>query len=195
MKLVTAKTDLTRPTAARAREAIMQILSPELEGATFVDFFAGSGAMGLEALSRGCGRCYMVEQASEAAGAIEKNLAELKRRLQVQDIQGQEWYLLKQSAQRSLPFLFKQFKSHPEPVIIYADPPYGPTTLSWLHEFLQELASQQLTNEFTLVLESSSQDAPAITEHLSTLASSWERHKERNYGKAVVHFYSSVPQS
>jgi 16S rRNA (guanine(966)-N(2))-methyltransferase RsmD len=192
MKLLSAKGDTTRPTNARAREAIMHILREELEGSWFVDFFAGSGAMGLEALSRGCTRCYLVEQNTEAAAAIEKNLAELGRRLKVQGIEGQEWFLIRQKAARSLPFLFKQMKLHAAPCIIFADPPYGPATLQWLTQFIGELSSQKLTNPITLLVESSTQDAAAISEFFVQHASQWERLKERSYGQAVVHHYRSL---
>lgn len=69
----------TRPTSDRAREAIFNLLThaewaPDLYGARVIDLFAGSGALGLEALSRGAAFCLFVEQASAARGAIRANL-------------------------------------------------------------------------------------------------------------------------
>lgn len=72
----------TRPTSDRARQAIFNILehapwSPRLDGVRVIDLFAGSGAMGLEALSRGAASCVFVEQAAATAAVIAANIAAL----------------------------------------------------------------------------------------------------------------------
>ena len=67
----------TRPTSDRVRENVFNILGP-LEGATVLDLYAGSGAMGLEALSRGAARAVFVERDGDAARAIERNLDKLR---------------------------------------------------------------------------------------------------------------------
>ncbi|MGA9659782.1 MAG: 16S rRNA (guanine(966)-N(2))-methyltransferase RsmD [Asticcacaulis sp.] len=69
----------TRPTSDRAREAIFNILAhadwvPNLDGARVLDIFAGSGALGLEALSRGAAFCLFVETDETARGAIRENV-------------------------------------------------------------------------------------------------------------------------
>jgi 16S rRNA (guanine966-N2)-methyltransferase len=66
----------TRPTADRVREAAYNLIGP-LEGARVIDLYAGSGAMGLEALSRGASRVVFVETGSAALDAIERNLDKL----------------------------------------------------------------------------------------------------------------------
>ncbi|HLG05642.1 MAG TPA: 16S rRNA (guanine(966)-N(2))-methyltransferase RsmD [Gemmatimonadales bacterium] len=66
-----------RPTADRVREAWMSILAPRLPGARVLDLFAGSGALGLEALSRGAARVTLVELSSSGVAAIRANAAEL----------------------------------------------------------------------------------------------------------------------
>jgi 16S rRNA (guanine966-N2)-methyltransferase len=80
--LVAPKGHLTRPTADRARQAIFNILehaawASELQGARVIDLFAGSGALGIEALSRGAAFCRFVERAEPANAAIRANLAAL----------------------------------------------------------------------------------------------------------------------
>jgi 16S rRNA (guanine(966)-N(2))-methyltransferase RsmD len=192
MKVLTPKGETTRPTSAKAREAIMQMLSEQLPEGFFVDFFAGSGAMGLEAISRGCARCYFVEHDRNALAAIEKNLAEVERRLKAQQIEGQRWHILRQKAERSLPYIFSQIREFKgEDVILYADPPYGLPTLQWLNGFLQEFARERLSQQVTLVVESASEDAEAVGHVFAAHEQEWEKLKERDYGKAVVHFYRS----
>ncbi len=80
--LVAPKGQNTRPTSDRARESLFNILahaswSPPLDGARVIDLFAGSGALGLEALSRGAAFCLFVETASAARGAIRQNIEAL----------------------------------------------------------------------------------------------------------------------
>lgn len=80
--LVAPKTRATRPTSDRARESLFNILAhaswaPALEGARVVDLFAGSGALGLEALSRGAAQCLLVENARPAQIAIRENIKSL----------------------------------------------------------------------------------------------------------------------
>jgi len=67
----------TRPTAERVREAVFSRLGPEVEGARVLDLYAGSGALGLEALSRGARSAVLVERSARAVVAIEANVATL----------------------------------------------------------------------------------------------------------------------
>lgn len=64
----------TRPTTDRIKETLFNILQPDLPGARVLDLFSGSGALGIEALSRGAGYCVFVEKAPEALACIRTNL-------------------------------------------------------------------------------------------------------------------------
>jgi 16S rRNA (guanine966-N2)-methyltransferase len=78
--LAAPKGDATRPTADRTREALFSMLTSRLgsfEGLAVGDFFAGSGALGLEALSRGAASCLFVEQDRAALDALKANAAKL----------------------------------------------------------------------------------------------------------------------
>jgi 16S rRNA (guanine966-N2)-methyltransferase len=78
--LVAPKGDATRPTADRTRETLFSMLTSRLgsfEGLRVGDFFAGSGALGLEALSRGAASCLFVERDRDAVAAIRANAAKL----------------------------------------------------------------------------------------------------------------------
>lgn len=81
--LVAPKGQNTRPTSDRARESLFNVLShaswaPELENARVIDLFAGSGALGFEAMSRGAAFCLFVETDSSARGAIRDNVETLQ---------------------------------------------------------------------------------------------------------------------
>jgi 16S rRNA (guanine966-N2)-methyltransferase len=78
--IVAPKGDSTRPTADRVREALFSMLASRLgdfEGLRVLDLFAGSGALGLEALSRGAAHCTFVEQDRPALDALKTNIAKL----------------------------------------------------------------------------------------------------------------------
>lgn len=66
-----------RPTPDRLRETMFSILAPVIEGAVFVDAYAGSGAVGIEAISRGAARCVFIERAPAALEVLRANVASL----------------------------------------------------------------------------------------------------------------------
>jgi 16S rRNA (guanine(966)-N(2))-methyltransferase RsmD len=67
----------TRPTSDRLRETLFNVLTPRIEGASLLDLYAGSGAVGIEAMSRGAGRVVFVERAQPALKVLRSNLAKL----------------------------------------------------------------------------------------------------------------------
>ena len=69
---------LTRPTSDRLRETLFNILAPRLEGCRFVDLYAGTGAVGIEALSRGAAHVWFAEKAPAALKSLRANLSALK---------------------------------------------------------------------------------------------------------------------
>ncbi len=106
--------EATRPTGARVRQSLFDILAPRLPGARFLDAFAGSGAVGLEALSRGASRVVLIDVAQAAVRASRDNaraLAGLAGDVQV----------LHQDARVALPALAARgFRFD----VVFLDPPY-----------------------------------------------------------------------
>ena len=115
----TPSSNRTRPTQSRVRQALFNSLQSEIPGASVLDLFAGSGAMGLEALSRGAQQTVFVEKDPSAFLCIQNNIKLLK--VQSQTI------LLKKSIHLCLPELEKLGPFD----LILADPPY--------HEEINEL--------------------------------------------------------
>jgi 16S rRNA (guanine966-N2)-methyltransferase len=76
-RIFAPKGQATRPTSDRVREAAFNLIGP-IDGATVLDLFAGSGAMGLEALSRGAASATFIENDRDAVRSIERNLAKLR---------------------------------------------------------------------------------------------------------------------
>jgi 16S rRNA (guanine966-N2)-methyltransferase len=110
-KLFTPKTTETRPSKNILRESLFNILAPYIEGAIFLDLFAGSGAIGFEALSRGAQKIIFIENQKAALEAIKKNAALLKVENSIQ--------ILEKNVYQELPKVPSFFD------IIFADPPYA----------------------------------------------------------------------
>lgn len=73
-KLAVPQGAATRPTSEKVREALFDILGERIKGAEFGDLYAGTGAVGLEALSRGASSCVFVESRSDALEALQRNI-------------------------------------------------------------------------------------------------------------------------
>lgn len=100
--------DATRPTPDRLRESLFSILVPRIDGATFLDAYAGTGSVGIEAVSRGAAHAILIEKHKAAIQCIEENVASLGLQDRVRIVKG--------SVQLMLP-------RHPAD-IIFLDPPY-----------------------------------------------------------------------
>ena len=127
-RLKTAAGDATRPTGARVRQSLFDILAPRITDCRFLDAFAGSGGVGLEALSRGAARVVLVDQSAAAVEAARENARVLVHA-------GGEVQVFRQEARTALAALAdagRQFD------VVYLDPPYA----SDLYEPLLELAGE-----------------------------------------------------
>ena len=104
----------TRPTAAKVREAIFNILGSAVAGARVLDLYAGTGALGIEALSRGARAAVFVEDHPEALQVLRRNLESLGLLAQATVLPLAVLAALKKLASRSEPF-----------DLVFLDPPYG----------------------------------------------------------------------
>jgi 16S rRNA (guanine966-N2)-methyltransferase len=161
-----------RPTSDRARQAIFNILehapwSEGLEARRVIDVFAGSGALGLEALSRGAGRCLFVDRSETSLAAVRANIAAfgLEERTR----------LLRQDATR----LGRRHEGRPAFDIAFLDPPYGKDLAGPVLATLR--AEGWLTAEAVVVLERGSGEAAIEIPGYDLLG-------QRRYGAAEVLF-------
>jgi len=111
--LKTPKGSSTRPTQGMLREAVFNICQNEIHDSKFLDLFAGSGAMGFEALSRGASHVTFVDQNRNATSCIKENIATLQMQAHTT--------LIPLNAARALEMLSKKSAQFD---IIYIDPPY-----------------------------------------------------------------------
>ena len=131
--------DATRPTGARVRQTLFDILAPVIRGSRFLDVCAGSGGVGLEALSRGARRVVLVDESKAAIEAIRANVAMLAPATTAVDVLRQD----ARSAAVALRDRGERFD------VVFLDPPYG----SDLYEALLPLADALLADDGVVVAE------------------------------------------
>lgn len=178
--LKSPKGEQTRPTLAVMRKAVFDILQSKVEGSCFLDLYAGSGAMGLEALSRGANHATFVETDRFALRCIEENCRELKVQEQT-TILGYDCLLaLKKMAKEK-----KQFD------IVYVDPPYAASAhLKLLQEILNFFDSHPLLNTAgTLFLEEA---VPPILKPETLQLSSMRHVDTRSFSRSVLHQFQTL---
>jgi 16S rRNA (guanine966-N2)-methyltransferase len=130
--LQSVKGSKVRPTTDRVREAWMAALGPGLDGARVVDLFSGSGALGLEALSRGASEVVFVERARSALAAIRANIARLGAEEECRVIQAEVFSFLRRERERTFD-------------LALADPPYDRGLAQKLFElFVQSEFAREL---------------------------------------------------
>jgi 16S rRNA (guanine966-N2)-methyltransferase len=151
----------TRPTSDRVRENVFNIVGP-LEGATVLDLFAGSGALGLEALSRGAARAVFVERDAEAVRTIERNLDKLR-------LSGT---VLRQDAVTTLA---REAGTGRKYDLVLADPPYD--AYDELQPQLARYLPSVLADDGLLVVETAARIEPVLPLPLRT---------SRTYGSVRV---------
>jgi 16S rRNA (guanine966-N2)-methyltransferase len=160
-----------RPTADRVREAIFSSLGARVPGATVLDLFAGTGALGLEAASRGAQSVVLVEMLRAALDAIKKNITAFSRRAGAET----EIELCRADAFKTVRDLAGEGRKFS---LIFADPPYGTDAQALLEEaeLLTVLAPGGM-----LVLECAKREARAVP-------SAWRCRREVSYGETHVAF-------
>ena len=136
----------TRPTSDRVRENVFNIVAPWVEDARVLDLYAGSGAMGLEALSRGAAAVVFVESELDAVRAIERNLDKLR-------LTGAT--VLRAAASTALA---QEASAGRKYDLVLADPPYAMTDYDTLARYLPRV----LAEDGLLVLESAARSEPEL---------------------------------
>ena len=149
-----------RPTSARIRETIFNWLSPRIAGARCLDMFAGTGALGLEALSRGAADCVFVEKSAKAAKTLRANITTL---------QAEKAVVHETSAVR-----FLQQAGDARFEIVFLDPPFAADILPDLCRRLEE--SSLLADNARIYIEED-RNQPELE-----LPEPWQVLKTRNSG-------------
>ena len=167
----------TRPTSEKVRESIFDVLAnlTEIEGSVVLDLYAGSGALGIEALSRGAARAIFVESHARTAAGIRANLQQL-------GVSSDRWQVVVARAENWL----KKPPGGPAPGLVLLDPPYA---AGHAERALAAVASSPAVPAGALVvLEAAARQSPGVPPGLELL-------RAKRYGDTEVGFFSKVALS
>lgn len=168
------QSQIIRPTAERAREALFNILGPNLSGVRVLDLFAGTGALALEALSRGAELAVAVDNGSSALALLQTNRA----------LCGclDSCYIKKRSLAGKLDFLVDLGQDYGPFGLVFLDPPYGRGLSLPVLTFLAN-HRQLLTPEVIILVED--ETGASLPSQIVSLKLADERH----YGATGLWFY------
>jgi len=161
----------TRPTADRVKENLFNIIAPDLPNSRFLDLFCGSGAIGIEALSRGAAEAVFVDVSAEATRVAKNNLARVKFENQAK--------VLCMCARKAISQLEREGRGFD---IIFLDPPYGDGILKRVIDELE--SSSLLVAEGIVIIECSDKEAPVGAHNLKL-------YDTREYGNTRLEFYTN----
>jgi|YelNatPaOPRAMG01_1025707.scaffolds.fasta_scaffold103722_2 16S rRNA (guanine(966)-N(2))-methyltransferase RsmD len=166
--------EATRPTLGRVRESLFGILGPEVVGARVLDLFAGSGALGLEALSRGALSCTFVEKSESALASLKANIEKLgyQESTNVAKADALRWLQMQKTT------------GWPTFTLAFCDPPYDTE--------LAERALQLMSNHLPLELNSTVVIQTSPRETLTDDVGRLRKYRTQKYGDTVLHFYVCV---
>jgi len=160
-----------RPTADKVREALFEILKTRIENASFLDLYCGSGAMGIEAISRGAGHVTFIDNSSACVSVLNKNLAKLGIKKSIYDIYIKD----------CLKGIREMAKAGSRFDIIFLDPPYYRALAK---NTLIELAQCDiLTNHATIIAEVYKKEG--LPEEIGLL----KKNRTCKYGDTMLEFY------
>lgn len=160
-----------RPTSDKVKEALFNILSNQIAGATLLDLYAGTGSIGIEALSRGAGNVIFIENNLRHLQYLKKNLAlfSFEGKVEIFAIAASD-------------FLKKSKKLHRSFDIIFVDPPYASNEVEKILPMLQE--GDMITDQGMVIIEHFHKKAlPEKEGNLFFL-------KKYKYGETVLSFYA-----
>ncbi len=157
----------TRPTMDRVKESMFALIQNDLKNSTCLDLFAGSGSLGIEALSNGAKKCYFVENSEEIYKILKNNLSSIENNI-----------LLKKDYMEALKY-FKNTNIKFD--IIFLDPPYKKNLINDIIEFINK---NQLLNDNGIII------CEYETENVST--NYFKLIKNKKYGNKKVNIYKKL---
>lgn len=168
-RLSSPKGSSIRPTSDRVKETIFNILGKEIEGKVVLDLFAGTGNLGIEALSRGALKTTFVEKAKEALRIIQKNLLQCGFTVRSE--------IIPKDVNRTITLLANRGESFD---FIFMDPPYEK---GWVEKIINKLRDYPIYHRDTILVIEHSRREP-----LPKDLSGWKIIRQRMIGDTVLSF-------
>lgn len=175
-KLYTLEGQNTRPTLDRVKESLFNIIQNEIQGCIFLDLFSGSGAIGLEAVSRGAKKAILCDNSKEAINIIKKNIEKTHMQEQIELYQTSFTKLLKENIKEKID-------------IAYIDPPYD---TNFVYEAVKIMTEKDMLTENSIIIVETDQEK-RIKQEINNLEI--EIIDQRKYGRAHLIFLKKGKKS
>lgn len=162
--------DETRPTTDKIKESMFNLIGPYFDGGIVLDLYAGTGALAIEAVSRGADEAYLIDTDPDAIKSINKNIEITKDE--------EKFFVFRMPAEKALhTFLHKQITFD----LVFIDPPYASDSLV---DDLEWMVVNELLNTGALVVCETSTDFQ-MPEHVGPL----HLYKQKEYGQTLITIY------
>lgn len=170
--LKTVASRMTRPTTDKVKETIFNMIGPFFSGGEVLDLYAGSGGLGIEALSRGAGRAVFVDKAGAACAVIRENLSRCRYE--------ERSDVIRQDVQHALSLLAGQNRRFD---YVFIDPPYA---RQHLVKDIETLLNRHFLSDGAIVVVEH-EDTVELPEYFGNQLSKWKFHTY--HGKTAVSIY------
>lgn len=162
--------DETRPTSDKIKESIFNLIGPYFDGGMVLDLYAGTGGLGIEAVSRGADEAYLVDTDNDAIKSINHNI-EITKEME-------KFFVYRMTAAKALTtFMHKQLAFD----LVFLDPPYNDNTII---DDMEWMVVNELLNDGALVVCETKSDTD-LPEHIGTL----HLYKQKKYGTTLITIY------
>lgn len=168
--LKSAKGTNTRPTTDKIKEALFQMIGPYFDGGKVLDLYAGSGALGIEAVSRGMDEAYLIDMSPQAMSVISDNIKITKEESKFTLIKSKDKHAINQLSAKGIQF-----------DLVFLDPPYANQMLT---SIMEELIDNNLLNDRAIIVCETDKSSEIINnkEDLNLF-------KEKIYGQTKLSFF------
>lgn len=168
LNLKAVPTNNTRPTSAKVKEAVFSMLSPYMVDGNALDLFAGTGSLGIEAVSRGYEKAYLVDKAYKAINTIKENVEKTREE--------NSFVVIKSSATEAL----KKFEDEKIKFdLVFLDPPYR---MKITEQIISDLVANDLLNDGAIIVDETDYDIDLELEQIELI-------KEKRYKDTKVAMY------
>lgn len=168
LNLKAVPTNNTRPTSAKVKEAVFSMLSPYMVDGVALDLFAGTGSLGIEAVSRGYQQAYLVDKAYKAINTIKENVEKTREE--------DSFVVIKSSATEAL----KKFEDEKVKFdLVFLDPPYR---MKITEQIISDMVDNDLLNDGAVIVDETDYDINLELEQIELI-------KEKRYKDTKVAMY------
>jgi len=158
----------TRPTSAKVKEAVFSMLTPYLNDGVALDLFAGTGSLGIEAVSRGFERAYLVDKAYKAINTIKENVEKTHHEEQFVVIKKAATEALKEFSEKKIKF-----------DLVFLDPPYR---MKITEKIILDMIENDLLNDGAIIVDETDYNVELTSDKIALI-------KEKDYKDTKVVMY------